>query len=183
VSPKLLAELNPDRRFDRSGETISVPNIRAEQSPVGSIARIEVDKSKETVSALDPAGKMVAFFPATVGSTEKPTPSGTLKVTSTEANPTYRYDPSYHFAGVKSKKPFTIRPGPNNPAGSYWIGLSAQGYGIHGTAAPDRVGKTASHGCVRLTNWDARFLGEHVKRGTPVAFLDAPNDATVGKAR
>jgi lipoprotein-anchoring transpeptidase ErfK/SrfK len=135
------------------------------------------------VTALDSAGKVIAFFPATVGSTEKPTPSGSLKVTSTDPNPTYRYDPSYHFAGVKSKKPFTIRPGPNNPVGSYWIGLSAQGYGIHGTGEPDRVGKTASHGCVRLTNWDARFVGEHVKRGTPVAFLDAPNDATVGKVR
>jgi lipoprotein-anchoring transpeptidase ErfK/SrfK len=182
VSPELLAALNPERRFDRSGETISVPNVRAESSPAN-FARIEVDKLKEAVTALDSAGKVVAFFPATVGSPEKPTPSGTLKVTSAEANPTYRYDPSYHFAGVKSKRPFVIRPGPNNPVGSYWIGLSAQGYGIHGTAGPDRVGKTASHGCVRLTNWDARFLGEHVKRGTPVAFLDAPDDATVGKAR
>ncbi len=182
VSQELLAELNPKARFDRSGEVIEVPNVLLRSSPL-SIARLEVDKAAESVTALDAAGRVVAFFPATVGSSEKPTPSGTLKVTSTEPHPTYRYDPAYRFKGVKSKKPFIIRPGPNNPVGSYWIGLSAEGYGIHGSADPDRVGKTASHGCVRLTNWDARLLGENLKRGTPVAFLDASNSATVGSAR
>jgi hypothetical protein len=86
-------------------------------------------------------------------------------VISTDANPNYRYNPDYKFKGVRSRKAFTIRPGPNNPVGSYWIGLSLEGYGIHGTAEPAKIGKTESHGCVRLTNWDAGFLGRNVKKG------------------
>jgi lipoprotein-anchoring transpeptidase ErfK/SrfK len=114
----------------------------------------------------------VAFFPATVGSEEKPTPTGSLKVVSADANPNYRYNPDYKFKGVKSTKAFTIKPGPNNPAGSYWIGLSAEGFGIHGTPHPSKISKAESHGCVRLTNWDANLLGASVKKGTPVAFVD-----------
>ena len=102
------------------------------------------------------------------------TPTGTLKVISSDANPNYRYNPDYKFKGVKTKKPFTIEPGPNNPAGSYWIGLSAESYGIHGTPNPSKVGKSESHGCVRLTNWDVTWLGKNVKKGTPVAFIDEP---------
>jgi lipoprotein-anchoring transpeptidase ErfK/SrfK len=75
---------------------------------------------------------------------------------------------------VKSTKPFTIKPGPNNPAGSYWIGLSAEGYGIHGTPNPSKVSKSESHGCVRLTNWDVDWLGANVKKGTQVGFVDHP---------
>jgi lipoprotein-anchoring transpeptidase ErfK/SrfK len=73
--------------------------------------------------------------------------------------------------GAKSKEAFTIKPGPNNPAGSFWIGLSAEGYGIHGTPDPSEIGKSESHGCVRLTNWDVGLLGASVKKGTPVAFV------------
>jgi lipoprotein-anchoring transpeptidase ErfK/SrfK len=127
------------------------------------------------VTAFDASGALIAFFPATVGSEEKPSPSGTLKVISTEPNPTYRYDPEYKFKGVKSRRPFTIRPGPNNPVGLFWIGLSANGYGIHGTPDPSKVSKSESHGCVRLTNWDAVWLGRNVKKGTPVVFVDGPD--------
>jgi lipoprotein-anchoring transpeptidase ErfK/SrfK len=109
-----------------------------------------------------------------VGSEEKPTPSGSFKVISSDANPTYRYNPQYKFKGVKSKKPFTIRPGPNNPVGSYWIGLSAEGYGLHGTPNPSKISKAESHGCVRLSNWDAVLLGTNVEKGTPVMFVDQP---------
>jgi lipoprotein-anchoring transpeptidase ErfK/SrfK len=129
---------------------------------------------RQTVKAFDASGALIGFFPATVGSEEKPTPSGSFKVTSADANPTYRYNPEYRFKGVKSKKPFTIKPGPNNPVGSYWIGLSAEGYGLHGTPNPSKVSKAESHGCVRLTNWDAVLLGTNVKKGTPVVFVDQP---------
>jgi len=175
VSQALLAALNPGKKFDRVGETIFVANV-ADRQAKSRIGRIEIDKSRQTLKALDPSGALVAFFPATVGSEEKPTPSGTLKVVSADANPTYRYNPDYKFKGVKSSKPFTIRPGPNNPVGSFWIGLSAEGYGIHGTPDPSRIGKSESHGCVRLTNWDASWLGANVKKGTPVVFLDEPQD-------
>jgi lipoprotein-anchoring transpeptidase ErfK/SrfK len=173
MSEGLLAALNPGKKFDRAGETIFVANV-LNKPPKLTIGRIEIDKSRQTVKAFDPSGALLGFFPATVGSEEKPTPSGTLKVISADANPTYRYNPEYKFKGVKSKKPFTIRPGPNNPVGSYWIGLSAEGYGIHGTPNPSKVSKAESHGCIRLTNWDANLLGKNIKKGTPVVFVDEP---------
>jgi lipoprotein-anchoring transpeptidase ErfK/SrfK len=173
MSEGLLAALNPGKKFDRAGETIFVANVINKPAKL-SIGRVEIDKSGQTVKAFDPSGALIAFFPATVGSEEKPTPSGTVKVLSADANPNYRYNPDYKFKGVKSKEAFTIKPGPNNPVGSYWIGLSAEGYGIHGTPDPSKVSKSESHGCVRLTNWDAGLLGKNIKKGTPVAFVDEP---------
>jgi lipoprotein-anchoring transpeptidase ErfK/SrfK len=171
MSEELLTALNSGKKFDRAGETILVANVSNKQAK-WTVARIEVDKSRQTVKAFDASGALIAFFPATVGSEEKPTPSGSVKVVSADANPNYRYNPDYKFKGVKSKKTFTIEPGPNNPAGSYWIGLSAEGYGIHGTPNPSKISKSESHGCVRLTNWDVALLGRNVKKGTPVVFVD-----------
>jgi lipoprotein-anchoring transpeptidase ErfK/SrfK len=173
MSEGLLAILNPGKRFDRAGEVIFVVNVLNKQAKL-TIGRVEVDKSRQTVRAFDPSGALIAFFPATVGSEEKPTPSGSFKVVSTDANPNYRYNPDYKFKGVKSKEAFTIQPGPNNPAGSYWIGLSAEGYGIHGTPNPSKISKSESHGCVRLTNWDVVSLGSNIRKGTPVVFVDEP---------
>ena len=173
MSEGLLVALNPGKKFDRAGETIFVANVLNKQ-PKLTIGRIEIDKSGQTVKAFDPSGALIAFFPATVGSEEKPSPSGSFKVVSADVNPNYRYNPDYKFKGVKSKKAFTIKPGPNNPVGSYWIGLSAEGYGIHGTPNPSKVSKSESHGCVRLTNWDAGLLGRNIKKGTPVVFVDEP---------
>jgi len=136
------------------------------------VARLEVDKTAQTVKAFGKSGELIAFFPASVGSEEKPTPSGVLKVTSIDAHPHYGYNPDYKFKGVKSREAFTINPGPNNPAGSHWIGLSAEGYGIHGTPDPSKVSKAESHGCVRLTNWDVDKLAKLLKKGTEVAFVE-----------
>jgi lipoprotein-anchoring transpeptidase ErfK/SrfK len=97
-----------------------------------------------------------------------------LKVTEIDHNPIFRYNPEYPFKGVYSRKPFTIKPGPNNPVGTVWINLSADGYGIHGTPAPDKLSKAESHGCVRLTNWDAERVADSVVKGAPVAFVDMP---------
>jgi lipoprotein-anchoring transpeptidase ErfK/SrfK len=177
MSEELVKALNPGKAFDKVGETIVVANVPARRE-LPRVARIEIDKAHATLKAYEGSGRLVAFYPASIGSPDRPTPTGTLKVTGTNEQPTYHYNPDYKFKSVKSKKPFEIKPGPNNPVGSYWIGLSAQGYGIHGTAEPDRVSKSASHGCVRLTNWDARVLGENVKRGTPVVFLDAPTESS-----
>jgi lipoprotein-anchoring transpeptidase ErfK/SrfK len=170
TSEDLLSALNPDARFDHVGETIVVP--RVEDTPLnGKVTRLQVDKSAETVKALSHDGQLLAFYPATVGSEEKPAPSGTLKITGVQKNPTYHYNPKYQFKGVKSDKPFTIKSGPNNPVGLVWIGLTGEGYGIHGTPDPSKVSKTESHGCVRLTNWDALQLAAVVKKGTPVEFI------------
>jgi lipoprotein-anchoring transpeptidase ErfK/SrfK len=173
MSEGLLEALNPGKKFDQAGEIVSVANVLKKEAKL-KVGRIEVDKSRQTVKAFAPSGNLIAFFPATVGSEEKPTPSGRLKVVSADANPNYRYNPDYKFKGVKSKEAFTIKPGPNNPVGSYWIGLSAEGYGIHGTPNPSKVSKAESHGCVRLTNWDANLLGRNIKKGTPVVFVDEP---------
>src|SRR5258708_4529668 len=167
MSEGLLMALNPGKKFDRAGETIFVANVLNKPTKL-TIGRIEIDKSRQTVEAFDPSGALIAFFPATVGSEEKPSPSGSFKVVSADANPYYRYNPDYKFKGVKSKKPFTIRPGPNNPVGSFWIGLSAEGYGIHGTPSPSKFSKAESHGYVRLTNCDARWLGKKINHGTPI---------------
>jgi lipoprotein-anchoring transpeptidase ErfK/SrfK len=86
-------------------------------------------------------------------------------------NPTYHYDPRFGFKGVKVQHKLTIRPGPKNPVGLVWIDLTAPSYGIHGTPAPEKVGKTESHGCIRLTNWDALDLAGMVHRGTVVDFV------------
>ena len=172
MSEGLLSALNPGKKFE-AGEIIFVANVLGKPAKL-TIGRIEVDKSRQTVKAFDPSGALIAFFPATVGSEEKPSPSSDLKVVSVDANPNYRYNPDYKFKGVKSKTTFTIKPGPNNPVGSYWIGLSAEGFGIHGTANPSKISKSESHGCVRLTNWDIGLLGSSIKKGTPVVFVEEP---------
>ncbi|WOH67614.1 L,D-transpeptidase family protein [Bradyrhizobium sp. BWA-3-5] len=181
MSEALLAALNPGKKFDEVDQTISVVNVAVNETKAKgdtkaneakpAVTRVEVDKTAQTVKAFADS-QLIAFFPATVGSAEKPTPSGTLKVTSIDANPHYGYNPDYKFKGVKSKTAFTINPGPNNPAGIYWIGLSAEGYGIHGTPNPSKVSKAESHGCVRLTNWDVAKLAKLLKKGSEVSFID-----------
>jgi lipoprotein-anchoring transpeptidase ErfK/SrfK len=176
MSEQLLAALNPEQSFDKAGTSIVVADVAGQQT--GKVGRIEIDKKEHLLRAFGPNDELVAVFPASIGSREKPAPSGTFKVTSITHNPTYRYDPAYAFKGVKAKRPFTIKPGPNNPVGTVWIALSAKGgYGIHGTPDPANVGKTASHGCIRLTNWDAERLAAMTGKGVPVAFLDAPSGA------
>ena len=181
MSEALLTALNPGKKFDEAGQTIAVVNVDTSEPKTNSetkgnaskpaVTRVEVDKTAQTVKVFADS-QLIAFYPATVGSEEKPTPSGTLKVTSIDANPHYRYNPDYKFKGVKSREPFTIKPGPNNPAGSYWIGLSAESYGIHGTPYPSKVSKAESHGCVRLTNWDVARLAKLLKKGSEVSFIE-----------
>jgi lipoprotein-anchoring transpeptidase ErfK/SrfK len=171
MSEALLSALNPAKRLDQAGQKIIVASVGVDDDKPAEAAKIEVDKQRQTVKAFGKSGELLSIFPATVGSDEKPTPEGTLKVTSVDQNPNYRYNPDYKFKGVKAKTAFVIKPGPNNPAGTVWIGLSAEGYGIHGTPNPSRISKSESHGCVRLTNWDVARLARSVKKGTPVAFV------------
>jgi lipoprotein-anchoring transpeptidase ErfK/SrfK len=175
MSESLLKALNPGRKFEK-GETIAVASVRT-AARSQKAARIAVDKARKLVKVLGRDGELLAVYPATIGSTEKPAPSGTLKVTAIARNPHYRYNPEYRFKDVKSRVPFTIKPGPNNPVGAVWINLNAKGYGIHGTPEPGKVSKTASHGCIRLTNWDALDLAAMIEKGIQVAFLEAGDDA------
>jgi lipoprotein-anchoring transpeptidase ErfK/SrfK len=175
MSESLLATLNPDASFARAGEKITVANVITEQKPAP-VARVDVDKERQTVKAYSGNGELVAFFPASLGSEDKPSPSGTLKVTLIESDPSYHYNPTYHFKEVDTQRPFDLNPGPNNPLGSTWIALSQPSYGIHGTPEPALVGKSASHGCVRVTNWDAQRLAEMLTKGTPVNFIEKQRD-------
>jgi lipoprotein-anchoring transpeptidase ErfK/SrfK len=158
-----------------------VPNVP--QAKLGKIARIEVNKTDQTLRAFGPDGKLVAFYPVTAGSSEKPAPSGRLKVTIVKKYPTYHYNPEYRFKGVHTRRPFTIQAGPNNPVGVVWIGLSGEGYGLHGAPEPSKIGKTESHGCIRLTNWDALELADAIGKGDPVEFIGDEQERRIARAQ
>jgi lipoprotein-anchoring transpeptidase ErfK/SrfK len=169
----LLGRLNRGKKLDQAGTAITVANVNVKPAALETkLGKVEVDKKRKLVRALSPDGKLIAMYPASIGSTEKPAPSGTLKVVRVARNPTYTYNPDFKFRGVKTKDEFQIAPGPNNPVGLVWIALNEKTYGIHGTPDPEKVGKAASHGCVRLTNWDALALARMVKKGTPVVFVE-----------
>lgn len=164
----LLKALNPNVDFGKAGQTIVVAQII--EQPLPAVARIEVDTKERELRAYDQAGLLLAVYPATVGSREMPTPQGSFEVRGVSKDPTWNYDPERLNFG-KAKRKLTIAAGPNNPVGSIWIALSKDTYGIHGAADPRTVGKAQSHGCVRLTNWDAEELGAAVKPGVLVVFV------------
>src|SRR5205823_14871895 len=124
------------------------------------------------VEALDQAGKVVAAYPATLGSAGDPLPIGNWKVSHINHAPIFFYDPNLFWNASGSDSKARIQPGPNNPVGVVWIGLSKEHYGIHGTPEPSLVGHAQSHGCIRLTNWDARELAQIVKVGTPAILKE-----------
>lgn len=173
LSASALATLNKGARFRKVGEKLAVPDLSTEHG-TAKAARVVVDKGDHVVEAFAADNKLLAFYPASIGSEEKPAPSGPFEIRRVVHNPDYTYDPDYAFKGVKARKPFTIAPGPNNPVGAVWMDLSYEGYGLHGTPNPEAIGKTQSHGCVRLTNWDALDLASLVDKGTPVSFQDGP---------
>ncbi|MER8631016.1 L,D-transpeptidase [Mesorhizobium opportunistum] len=175
VSEKLLKMLNPGATFRKAGTMLMVPDV-GRGDPSAAIAGVEVDKGARVVRVLDASGKWLAVYPASIGSDEKPAPSGTAEVKRVVHNPTYHYDPKFAFKGIRTKRPFTIAAGPNNPVGSVWIDLSIESYGIHGTPEPGKIGTTFSHGCIRLTNWDAEDLASVVQEGTTVNFKDEMAD-------
>ena len=117
-------------------------------------------------------GTLVVDYPATIGSSDNPSPSGDHLVLGVAINPDYTYNPNINFKQGNNTGVLTIPPGPNGPVGSVWIALDKPTYGIHGTPEPSKIGKTESHGCVRLTNWDARELAKLVKPGVNVEFID-----------
>ena len=165
-----LKHLNPEANFNRPGTIIKVANFgKLVSTPV---ARILADKGMKQVRAYDAAGKLVAAYPATIGSTDTPSPSGIHAVSRVALDPNYTYNPKLNFKQGENDKVLTIPPGPNGPVGSVWIALDKPTYGIHGTPDPSKIGKTESHGCVRLTNWDARELAKLVKPGVTVEFVD-----------
>jgi lipoprotein-anchoring transpeptidase ErfK/SrfK len=163
----LLRSLNPGVDFTSAGTEIVVARVGGGLD--GQVARIDIDKDELTLRAYDASDRMLAFYPVTISADN--TPTGELEVTAIAFDPTYNYDadelPAFNDS---SGREFVIQPGPNNPVGLVWIALSRDGYGIHGTPNPQLISKTASHGCVRLTNWDAVDLARATQQGVPVHF-------------
>lgn len=170
MDERLLQALNPGVDFGLAGTRILVAAAGDDRLPA-QVARIEVDKSEREVRAYGDDDVLLAVYPATVGSADRPAPSGTWEVRTIAPNPTWSYDPKRLTFGKDRSEARTIAAGPNNPVGAMWIDLTKDTYGIHGTPDPVHVGKTASHGCVRLTNWDAVELGVSVKKGAKVVFV------------
>ena len=171
MDPRLVVELNPGAKLDAEGAVI---HVVAPPQPLGKLPtdHIEADKSRSMLIAYAQDKSIVAAYPATIGSEETPSPTGTYKVTGVAKNPVYYYDPEKNFQQGANDKRLKLPPGPNNPVGSMWIDLSKPTFGIHGTPEPTKIGYAASHGCVRLTNWDAQELAGLVKPGTTVAFVE-----------
>lgn len=181
MDEKFLISLNSNMAFE-PGDSIKVT---VPAKPIrGKVTRIIIDKVTRRVAAYDAKGRMVADYPATVGSDQTPSPHGTHTVNAVALDPTYTYNPQRNFKQGENDRVLIIPPGPNGPVGTVWIDLSEPTYGIHGTATPSRLFVSQSSGCVRLTNWDARELAHMVQPGVTVVEFLAPGvsiaDVTTG---
>lgn len=166
VSPQALAQLNPGKDLSRADEPILVPNVRG-PGKVEGVERVVVDESASTVSLHDAQGRVLAQFPASTGSRRDPLPIGRWKVNGVGRNPEFKYNPDLFWDADPDHARALIPPGPNNPVGLVWVDLSKAHYGIHGTPEPSKIGKTQSHGCIRLSNWDAITLADSVSPEMP----------------
>ena len=199
TSPQFLKRVNPNATF-AAGEQITVPNVEpfivpapridtpakpqrpergtsggnAAPKPVDPPAKpnvtVTVSRSTSALTVRDAQNQIVFYAPVTTGSENDPLPIGEWKVTGVQYSPAFHYNPALFWDADPSHAKATLKPGPNNPVGVVWVDLSKEHYGIHGTPEPANIGKTASHGCVRLTNWDAMRFAGLVKPGTRVVF-------------
>jgi lipoprotein-anchoring transpeptidase ErfK/SrfK len=166
MSPNLLTELNPGKKLDTVGEQIIVVNVA--RFPARRASRVVISKSKRTVTAYGIGDKVLAQYPATLGGEHDPLPIGTWKIMSIVRDPWFNWDPVHFWNVDPNKAAQKLPPGPRNPVGLVWMGLSKEHYGIHGTDDPGRVRQGESYGCIRLTNWDAVALSHMVVVGTSV---------------
>jgi lipoprotein-anchoring transpeptidase ErfK/SrfK len=165
VAPKLLAQLNPGKTLAAAGEQIVVPNVQ--RPPARPAARVVVSASQRTVTALAADGSVLAQYPATMGGPHDPLPIGNWTIASVSHNPYFFYQPGRFWNADPHDAKDKLPPGPNNPVGVVWMGLSKRHFGIHGTPDPGHIRHGESYGCIRLTNWDALDLSHMVRRGMP----------------
>lgn len=177
---ELLELVNPEKKLDdlRDGDRLVAPNVRPWMTTdQPDITRVVVSIAGNSFSAYNAAGEMVFHAPTTLGSQYDPSPRETLEVRKVVFNPHFHYQPKL-FAEVPDDEPeANLHPGPNSPVGVVWAALSKRHFGIHGTSDPDSIGYASSHGCVRLTNWDANEIGHRLKPGVPVQFLDTRRES------
>ena len=168
----LLKRLNPRARFI-AGEHIRVPNVlgaeQATRAQTGSV-KLVVSKKASVLRVYDREGQVIFYAPVTSGSDHDPLPFGNWMITDVVRNPTYNYNPDLFWDADQADAKVKIAAGPNNPVGVVWMGINVPHYGIHGTPEAGEIGHSASHGCVRMTNWDATRVADLVKDGTPVVF-------------
>jgi len=180
TSEQLLHQLNPtvDLKTVSAGTSIQVPNVEPFQpgapapatSGSGQVAKLIISRKEYWTHAVDAAGNVIDHFPSTLGAGYDPSPSGDFHVTGISQSPAFHYQPALMAEVPDSRPTARLKPGPNSPVGVVWMALSKPHYGIHGTSSPQTIGYANSHGCVRLTNWDAEKLASLVKAGTPVEF-------------
>jgi lipoprotein-anchoring transpeptidase ErfK/SrfK len=175
VSPALLARMNNNAPIE-AGSTIRVPDVTPFDPQIKptrntSAGAVTVEVTREnTLRVMDAEGRTLLFAPVSSGSSHDPLPLGNWKVQAVAWMPVFHYNPDLFWDAKATDTKATIKPGPNNPVGIVWIDLSAEHYGLHGTPEPSRIGYTQSHGCVRLTNWDAARVAALVGPSTPVIF-------------
>lgn len=175
TTAEFLDVLNPDADFSalHAGDKIWVPNVRGPlMQDNQDIARVVISIRGNTFNAFDAAGNLVFHSPTTLGSKYDPSPSETVEVKKVTLDPWFHYQPTLFNEVPDTKPEANLAPGPNSPVGVVWIALSKPHFGIHGTSDPDSIGYVSSHGCVRLTNWDARDVAHRVKPGVVVEFVD-----------
>jgi len=176
ASEGLIKTLNPgvtNWAGIQTNQVVTLLNIPSAKHLVA--ARVRVSLSAKTVTAFDDDGKLIALFPCSIAADKEKRTPGQLAVQTVAVNPNYTFDP-VNFPELddvqKGYGKLIVPPGPKNPVGTAWIGLSRVGYGIHGTPHPDQIGKTFSHGCFRLANWNANRLAQMVQIGTPVDMVE-----------
>ena len=176
TSPALLAQLNRGVPMI-AGKSIKVPAVtpfdpaaKSARAPEAGDITIQVSREESALRATRADGTLVFFAPVSSGSIHDPLPPGDWKVTGVAPHPVFHYNPDLFWDAKPKDEKATIKAGPNNPVGVVWVALNLEHYGIHGTPEPGNIGHTESHGCVRLTNWDAAHLATLVKPGTAVTF-------------
>jgi lipoprotein-anchoring transpeptidase ErfK/SrfK len=185
-TPAFLERLNPEVDFNAltTGQTIVVPNV-PRQSRRADVSRLIVSVEGNYLHAIGENDQILFHYPTTVGSQYDPSPTETLRITAIAWNPTFFYQPKLFYEVPDDEPEALMQPGPNSPVGVVWMQLSKQHYGIHGTSEPSTIGYASSHGCIRLTNWSARELGNAIEKGVTVKFTDpreaAPGGAVLGR--
>jgi lipoprotein-anchoring transpeptidase ErfK/SrfK len=168
-APALLKRLNPGAHFT-AGQHIRVPNVLGAEPARAGAVKVVVSKKASVLTVYDQKGQMIFYAPVTSGSIHDPLPIGSWEITEVRRNPIYNYNPDLFWDANPANATAKIAAGPNNPVGVVWIGLNLPHYGIHGTPEPAEIGHSQSHGCVRMTNWDATSVAGLVKDGTTVVF-------------
>jgi lipoprotein-anchoring transpeptidase ErfK/SrfK len=171
-SPKLIRRLNPTVDWDNvtAGMVVVVPDTSLRPA-VGASAFVRISLSGRTLDVFDAETNLLAHFPCSIAARVEKRPLGDLHVAAVAHNPNYTFDPDIFPESAEARglgRKLVLPPGPNNPVGTAWVGLDRAGYGIHGTPRPEEVGRTESHGCFRLANWNAELLARLVSIGTPV---------------